>query len=86
LIPAEAVLPRSYDDDVARWREFAASRDGKLFVAESVGDVLGMAALEYTTTEAEVGRSISGQTPTAMAQERRSFRRSWLLPPPSTSR
>jgi N-acetylglutamate synthase-like GNAT family acetyltransferase len=55
LIPAEAVLPRTRDDDVRRWREFAESAAGKLFVAESHGAILGVAALEYAGSTAELG-------------------------------
>jgi hypothetical protein len=55
LIPSAAVLPRTYADDVRRWREFADSDDGLLFVAESQGDILGLAALEHSGPLAELG-------------------------------
>jgi GNAT superfamily N-acetyltransferase len=55
LIPKEAVLPRTHDQDIARWQEFAAAPDGRLFVADLGFIVAGLAALEYETGQAELG-------------------------------
>jgi N-acetylglutamate synthase-like GNAT family acetyltransferase len=55
LIPAAAVLPRTRQDDIKRWRQFAEAGDGHLFVAEIGSEIIGMAALEYQTSVAELG-------------------------------
>jgi GNAT superfamily N-acetyltransferase len=55
LIPGEAILPRTYEQDVARWRDFVASPDGRLFVADLGLEVVGLAALEYAVGQAELG-------------------------------
>lgn len=55
ILPDEAVLPRGFDGDVSRWAEFAAAGNGHLLVAEADSEILGLAALEYEESVAELG-------------------------------
>lgn len=55
LVPAEAVLPRIFEEDVKRWSQFAEVGNGHLFVGEISSQIIGMAALEYCGPVAELG-------------------------------
>lgn len=55
LMPREAVLPRTYHQDVERWLGFAVDPNGRLFIARVSLKVAGLAALEFTDGQAELG-------------------------------
>ena len=55
ILPGNAVHSRDFEGDVRRWKEFAETGQGHLLVAEAGSGILGLAALEYEGSAAELG-------------------------------